>query len=78
MFGFLRKLFGGSKHERDLKTIYPIVDEINKIYPTLSSLTDEQLRNKSIEFRKRIADHLSELDAEVVSLEKKIGETNTK
>jgi len=46
----------GSKYERDIKAIMPLVEEINEIYATLSSLTDEQLKNKTEEFKKRLED----------------------
>jgi len=49
----LTKLFG-SKKERDIKALQPYVDEINEIYATLSSLTDDQLRAKTDEFRRRL------------------------
>ena len=40
---FLKKLFG-NKSQRDLKEIQPIVDKINAIYPTLASLSNDELR----------------------------------
>ncbi len=49
----LKKIFG-SKYERDLKTLQPLVDEINQIYAGLSSLTDEELKGKTEEFKRRL------------------------
>ncbi len=49
------KLFG-SKHDRDVKRIRPIVETINKYYEEYESLTDEQLRDKTDEFRKRLTE----------------------
>lgn len=63
MLSALKKLFG-SKQDRDLKKYKPVVDEINGIYTTLSSLTHDELRNKTLEFRERIADYLADIDAE--------------
>src|SRR5574341_922045 len=51
----ITKIFG-SKHQRDIKKIQPIVEEINRIYPGLSTLSDEQLAAKTEEFKKRLAD----------------------
>ncbi|MDM7914226.1 MAG: preprotein translocase subunit SecA, partial [Candidatus Eisenbacteria bacterium] len=45
----------GTKSERDLKQLYPLVRRINEEYAKLASLTDEQLRAKTDEFRARIA-----------------------
>jgi len=50
---FLTMLFG-SKHERDVKAMRPIVAEINALEPQISALTDEELRAKTDEFRERL------------------------
>jgi preprotein translocase subunit SecA len=50
---FLTMLFG-SKHERDVKAMRPIVARINELEPEVSRLTDEQLRAKTAEFRERL------------------------
>lgn len=55
MVNFITKLFG-TKHERDIKIIRPLVDEINEHFGTLASLTDAQLMAKTEEFKKRLAD----------------------
>ena len=44
----------GSKHERDVKAMRPIVAQINALEPETSSLSDEQLRAKTDEFRARL------------------------
>ena len=44
----------GSKHERDVKRMLPSVHHINSLEPEISSLTDEQLREKTVEFRERL------------------------
>jgi preprotein translocase subunit SecA len=51
---FLTKIFG-SENERFLKKIQPIIDEINALEPSVKALTDDQLREKTIEFKARIA-----------------------
>ncbi len=45
----------GSKSERALKTIKPIIDRINALEPEISKLSDEQLKAKTPEFRERLA-----------------------
>lgn len=52
---FLTKLFG-NKQKRDMRRIYPIVEEINAIYEELSELSEEELRGKTDEFRQRYAE----------------------
>ena len=44
----------GSKHERDVKRMLPIVQQINDFEPTISKLSDGQLRAKTDEFRLRL------------------------
>jgi len=44
----------GTKHERDIKKIMPLVEQINEIYPTLKDLSDTQLADKTGEFKKRL------------------------
>ncbi len=45
----------GSKSERALKTVQPVVDQINAFEEQISKLTDEQLKAKTPEFRERLA-----------------------
>jgi len=44
----------GSKHERDVKAMRPIVAEINALEPRISALTDDELRAQTEEFRERL------------------------
>lgn len=53
MFGFLKKIFG-SKSDRELKKIEPIVDKILKMEGAMESLSDDELKNKTNEFKKRL------------------------
>ncbi|MEW6365003.1 MAG: preprotein translocase subunit SecA [Acidobacteriota bacterium] len=52
---FLKKVFG-SKNERDLKLIQPLVPEINALEPAVQRLSDEQLAAKTAEFKQRISE----------------------
>src|SRR5262250_918560 len=61
------KLFGGSKSEKDVKKIWHYVGEINQHVASYQSITNDQLRNKTQEFRQRIKEHLAEIDAEITS-----------
>ena len=47
------KLFG-NKYEKDVKNIMPIVDQINKEFSSLSSLTNNQLREKTLKLKDQI------------------------
>ncbi len=49
----LKKLFGTS-HEREIKRLRPRVDAINALEPTISKLSDAQLRAKTAEFKQKL------------------------
>jgi preprotein translocase subunit SecA len=68
MFGFLKRLFGGSKQDRDIKALRPMVAKINEEFAKLSSLDNDQLRGKTLEFRERIKDYLRPIDEKLVEL----------
>lgn len=59
----LSKVFG-SKDERDVKELQPVVDHIIELEKTLSSLSHDQLRAKTTEFKKRIQDKIAEKEKE--------------
>ena len=52
--GLMTKLFG-TYSERELKSIYPIVDKIEAMADEYRALTDEELRAKTPEFKARLA-----------------------
>ena len=52
--GLITKLFG-TYSERELKSIYPIVDKIEAMADEYRALTDEELRAKTPEFKARLA-----------------------
>src|SRR5438876_1421971 len=53
MLDTLVKKFVGSRNDREIKKIQPLVQKINDLEPQVSSLTDEQLRSKTAEFKQR-------------------------
>src|SRR5512135_2993344 len=67
MLQALRKLFG-SKHERDIRSIKPIVQEINTHCERLKDLSDDELRAKTGEFRGRLQAELKETMEQLAEL----------
>jgi preprotein translocase subunit SecA len=55
MIGTLLKKVVGSKNERELKRLQPLVDRINTLEPQISTLPDQALAGKTVEFRQRFA-----------------------
>ena len=68
----LLKVFLGDKSGKDLKKLNPLVDDINVQFDKLYSLSNDQLRNKTIEFKKVISDQTSDINKSIGDLNKKI------
>ena len=64
----LLKVFLGDKSGKDLKKLTPLVDEINNYFNKITSISNDQLRNKTIEFKKLISDETKELNKSVSNL----------
>lgn len=71
MFNIIKKVFG-TKHDRDIKAFSSIVEEINGNYTSYQSLSHDDLRNKTIEFREKIAAHLKAIDDDIAELTQEI------
>lgn len=71
MFGFLSKIFGGSKSEKDTKKLQPVIEKVNGYFAQYQSLSNDELRNKTQEFRQRIKEHLTKIDEEINALNEK-------
>ena len=74
IFAILTKLFG-SKSQRDIKAIKPIVDEILSIYPTIDALSNDELRAKTRELKAIIQGAGDDLRKEIDDLKNKIEST---
>ncbi|MEO8406747.1 MAG: preprotein translocase subunit SecA, partial [Chitinophagaceae bacterium] len=70
MLGIISKIFGGNKSDKDVKKISPVVQKINEFFVSYASLTNDQLRNKTQEFRQRIQDHLKGINEEIAASNK--------
>ena len=68
------KIFGGNKSEKDIKIIAPLVEVINGHFASYQSLSNDELREKTNEFKQRIKDYLSAIDTEISNLNKKAEE----
>ncbi len=69
------KLFVGDKSEKDVKSLRPLVEAIHKAEMELASLSPDQLRMRSADFKKQIKDANSELAKEVAVLKEQIDST---
>ncbi len=68
MFKFLSGIFGASKSEKDVKAISPLVGIINNHFQSYQSLSNDELRAKTTQFKERIKEHLVEIDNNIHAL----------
>ncbi len=68
---FLRSLFG-SKSDRDIKSMNPIVEKINQHFEEYKNISNDELRGKTIEFKKIITNYLKDIDDKIVEINDKI------
>jgi preprotein translocase subunit SecA len=74
MLGFISKLFGGNKSEKDVKKIEPLVIKINQHFAAYQSISNDELRGKTQEFRQRIKAHLAGIENEIAESNRKAEE----
>ncbi len=65
MSGFLSKLFGGNKSEKDVKKLMPEIEKAKKAFEQFRTLSNDELRSKTQQFKKQIQEHLASIDAEI-------------
>jgi len=58
----------GTRHERELKRLWPLVDQINEEWERLQGVSDEELRGQTARFRERIHEATQDLSAELEEL----------
>ena len=63
----IKKLFP-NKYEKDVKTYMPNVEAINEYFEELQQVGNDELRNHTLEFRKRIKEHLTGIDEDIASV----------
>ncbi|MBQ0159115.1 MAG: preprotein translocase subunit SecA [Bacteroidales bacterium] len=73
MANFLSKLFG-TKADRDLKEVQPLLNATLKIYPEIQKLSNDELRAKTIEFKERINKEVASEEEELNTLRIRIEE----
>ncbi|MDG1399795.1 MAG: preprotein translocase subunit SecA, partial [Candidatus Binatia bacterium] len=53
--GFVRKVFG-TRNDRELKKLLPLVEEVNELEESLKALSDDELRGQTDVLKERLAD----------------------
>ena len=70
MLNFISKLFG-SKSDRDVKSILPIVEKVKAEFAKLGSLSNDELRAKTVGFKAAIAEGLAAIDSEIAAIKER-------
>jgi len=65
--GIIAKLFG-TKTERDLKELMPIVNQIKEAYPRFVNLTHDELRSETERLKKKVRDYIAAEENKVTEL----------
>lgn len=71
MFEFITKLFG-NKSSRDIKEITPLVERTKEEYEKLQTISHDELRHRTIEFKQRIKEYLSGVSNEIKQIRTRI------
>ena len=70
IISFLSKMFG-TKSERDLKALTPILNEVLALEDEFLALTNDELRNRTQELRKGIHEHIKDEENKIAELKEK-------
>lgn len=73
MLNFFKKLFG-DKSTRDLKAIQPLLQETIKAYESVSKLSVDELRAKTLEFKNKIREAVAQEEEEISGLKRQLEE----
>ncbi|MBS7566100.1 preprotein translocase subunit SecA [Mucilaginibacter sp. Bleaf8] len=71
MLGFISKLFG-NKSERDVKGIQPLVEKIKSEFAKLDTLSNDELRAKTTDFKERIQQGLAQIDEQIKAIKDEV------
>jgi preprotein translocase subunit SecA len=72
--GLFSKMFGGNKSEKDVRAILPLVTKIYQHFDSFQSISNDELRSKTLDFRQRIKDALKNIDAQIADTNKRAEE----
>tara|TARA_B100001564_G_scaffold46670_1_gene33823 strand:- start:24534 stop:27887 length:3354 start_codon:yes stop_codon:yes gene_type:complete len=64
----LLKLFVGDKSKQDIKSILPIVEKVKSFESSFKSISNDQLRSKTLEFKENIKSSVSEFEESIKKL----------
>ena len=69
----IAKIFG-TKADKDIKAVRPYVQKIDEEFKKLTSISDDELRNSTVELKEVIASKLKHIDDELASLHARVAD----
>ena len=75
IFDFATKVFG-NKYDKDLKEINPIIEKIKSVYPSIQTLSNDELRAKTTSFKQQIEEATKDTYKEIDALKEKAESTD--
>ncbi len=66
------KIFVGDKQQKDLKVLQPIVDDVKSFENALSTISNDELRAKTVEFKAKIAEVSQPFNDKIIVLEEEV------
>ena len=73
MINFIAKFFG-TKSQRDVKELFPYIEQVNAEYAHLNDLSNDELRQVSADLKAHIADELADIDRQLAELTERAGD----
>ena len=74
MLGKILKLFVGDKSKKDLKLINPVIEKIHSFEQVMNSLSNDELRAQTNEFKNQINNSIAEINSRIDKIKKEIEE----
>ena len=74
MLGKILKLFVGDKSKKDLKLINPIIEKIHSFEQVMNSLSNDELRAQTNDFKNQINNSIAEINSQIDKIKKEIEE----
>ena len=71
-FNNLLKKFFGTKSDKDIKIIFPVVEQVRLVYDTLQSLSHDQLREKTNALKEKIQNYYKPEEQQITELKEKV------
>ena len=76
MLGKILKLFVGDKSKKDLKLINPIIEKIHSFEQEMNGLSNDELRDQTLIFKKEIHDATSDINLDIERIKNEISDIN--